>query len=212
MKKKSSILNLDANIVVLIAYLGGLVFRWLHILCYLAWIIPLIIYLCESKNEFVKKQSAQATLLYLVSSLLSVAVYILLIIFAPSKSQDIYNMIITGSLFLVGVISILATIIAITITIFGIVAIVKTYNYEDYEIPYLSKYLSKFRNYLEVLEGKNKKKEEPCHCEKCHCNEEKQSKKATKIVKIKPHKIRNIKENNTVSRSRTRVQKIHKEK
>ncbi len=211
MNKKSSILNLDANIVVLIAYLGGLVFRWLHILCYLAWIIPLIIYLCESKNEFVKKQSAQATLLYLVSSLLSVAVYILLIIFAPSETQDIYNMIITGSLFLVGVISILATIIAITITIFGIVAIVKTYNYEDYEIPYLSKYLSKFRSYLEVLEGKNKQKEESCHCEKCHCNEE-QSKENVKIVKIKPHKIRNRKENNTVSSSRTRVQKIHKEK
>lgn len=211
MNKKSSILNLDANIVVLIAYLGGLVFRWLHILCYLAWIIPLIIYLCESKNEFVKKQSAQATLLYFVSSLLSVAVYVFLIIFAPSETQDIYNMIITGSLFLVGVISILATIIAITITIFGIVAIIKTYNYEDYEIPYLSKYLSKFRNYLEVLEGKNKQKEEPCHCEKCHCNE-KQSKKDVKIVKIKPHKIRSRKDNDIAPKSRTRGQKIHKEK
>ena len=211
MNKKSSILNLDANIVVLIAYLGGLVFRWLHILCYLAWIIPLIIYLCESKNEFVKKQSAQATLLYLVSSLLSVAVYILLIIFAPSKSQDIYNMIITGSLFLVGVISILATIIAITITIFGIVAIVKTYNYEDYEIPYLSKYLSKFRNYLEILEGKNKQTKEQCHCEECHCTEE-QPKEGIKTIKIRPHKIRNRKESNTTSRSRTKVQKIHKEK
>ncbi len=211
MNKKSSILNLDANIVVLIAYLGGLVFRWLHILCYLAWIIPLIIYLCESKNEFVKKQSAQATLLYLVSSLLSVAVYMLLIIFAPSKSQDIYNMIITGSLFLVGVISILATIIAITITIFGIVAIVKTYNYEDYEIPYLSKYLSKFRSYLEILEGKNKQKAEPCHCEECHCTEE-QPKEDIKTIKIRPHKIRNRKESNTTSRSRTKVQKIHKEK
>jgi len=188
-QNKSSFLNLNASIVVLIAYLGGLIFKWLDTACYFAWSIPLIIYLVESKNEFVKKQSAQATLLYLVSSILSIAIYILLLIFAPSETSDIYNMIITGSLFLVGAISLLSTIIAIAITIFAVVATLKTYNYEDYEIPYLSKYLPKFRKLLEKLEGKNKKKETCCNKE-CRCKE---SKSETKSGKIKQHKVRKLK-------------------
>lgn len=183
-KQKSSIFNLDANIVVLIAYLGGLICKWLHVVCYFAWVIPLIIYLIESKNEFVKRQSAQATLLYLVSSILSLLVLIFLKIFAPSESADIYNMIITGSLFLVGIISLLATLVAVAITIFAIVAAVKTYNYEDYNIPYLSRYLDKFISYLEILEGKTHKpkEENTCNCEECHCNKS--------YKKVKPHKIR----------------------
>jgi len=112
---KSSIFNLNANIIILIAYLGGLIFKWLDTACYFAWAIPLIIYLVESKNEFVKKQSSQATFLFLISSLLSGLVYLMLLIFAPDKTQDIYNMIITGSLFLVGVVSIFSTIVAIAI-------------------------------------------------------------------------------------------------
>ena len=170
-KNKSSFLNLDANIVVLIAYLGGLIFRWLKTACYFAWAIPLIIYLIESKNKFVKKQSAQATLLYVISSLSSGLIYLSLVVFAPTETSDIYNMIITGSLFLVGIISLLSTIIAVIITIFAIVAAIKTYSYEDYDIPYLSNHLNRFREYLEILEGKNKNK--TCNCHECHCKKEK---------------------------------------
>lgn len=188
---KSSFFNINANIVVLIAYLGGLIFKWIDTACYFAWAIPLIIYLVESKNKFIKKQSAQATLLYLVSSILSIIVYILLTIFAPSETKDIYNMIITGSLLLIAVIALISTLIAITITIFGVVAMIKTYNYEDYEIPYLSKYLSKFIKYLELLEGKTKKnkKKESCSCKECNCKEKEQE-PTKKYKRVKPHKIR----------------------
>ena len=209
-KNKSSVLNLDANIVVLIAYLGGLIFKWLDTACYFAWAIPLIIYLIESKNKFVKRQSAQATLLYLVGSILSIIIYLLLIIFAPNENANIYNMIITGSLLLLGLISLLATIVAVTITIFAVVAIIKTYNYEDYNIPYLSKFLDKFIYYLEVLEGKHNKnkKEHSCKCNECHCKE-KETKQETRI-KVRPHKVR-IKESiKETSKGRTRVQKIDK--
>lgn len=185
-QNKSSFFNLNANIVVLIAYLGGLLFKWLDNACYFAWAIPLIIYLIETKNEFVKKQSAQATLLYLANTILSILAYILLYIFIPKDNIDIYNMIITGSLFFVAIISIISSAIAITITIFAIVATIKTYNYEDYEIPYLSKYLSKFREILEILEGKNKKRKssKDCTCENCHCQKNKPNRK------VKSHKIR----------------------
>jgi len=186
-QNKSSFLNLDANITILIAYLGGLVLKWLETSCYFAWAIPLIIYLIESKNEFVKKQSSQATFLFLISSLLSGLVYLMLLIFAPDKTQDIYNMIITGSLFLVGVVSIFSTIVAIAITIFTIVAIIKTYNYEDYDIPYLSKYLDKFRSFLEKLDGNPKIKEKTCNCQKCESETNKTEKESPRI---KPHKIR----------------------
>lgn len=210
-QNKSSFLNLDANITILIAYLGGLVLKWLETSCYFAWAIPLIIYLIETKNEFVKKQSAQATLLYLISSLASCLIYLLLFVFAPTDTTDIYNMIITGSLFLVGLISLSSTIIAIAITIYAVVSAIKTYNYEDYDIPYLSKYLPKFRNFLEILEGKNKNNQN-CKCNKCNCAKKENSNKAKK------HKIRSItyKKTKTILnkkyQSRTRVQKIHKNK
>lgn len=188
---KSSVFNLDANIVILIAYIGGLIFKWLDTACYFAWAIPLIIYLIESKNEFVKKQSAQAILLYLISSLLSILTYLLLTIFAPNETQDIYSMIITGSLFLIGLVSILSTVVSVIITVFAIVATVKTYNYEDYDIPYLSNYLDKFREYLEKLEGKKK----TCKCNNCNCHSQKEPSK-TRIKRKKIHKTKKIMQTN----------------
>lgn len=187
MKKKSSILNLNANTAVLIAYLGGLILKMTPTACYFAWGIPLIIYLCENKNEFIKKQSSQATLLYLINALLSILAYILLKLFSPTDTLDIYNMIITGSLFLVSIISLATTIIAVTVIIFAVVATIKTYNYEDYDIPYISKHLPKFRKYLEKLEGKSNKKTKTANKEEI---KKEAVKKTKEYKKAKQHKVR----------------------
>ena len=179
MKEKSSFFNLNGNITILIAYLGGLIFKWIKISCYFCWLIPLIIYLIENKNEVVKKQSAQATFLFSISSAISIIVYLFLIIFAPTSTEDIYHMIVTGSLLLVGLVSLLSVAVAILVTYFSVLVILKTYQYEDYNIPYLSRYLDKFISYLEVLEGKNNKK-----------NKDNYEEQEEPYKKARPHKIR----------------------
>ena len=185
MKEKSSILNINANIIVLVAYLGGLILKWNELGCYFAWIIPLLIYLFESKSELVKKQSAQATLLFFINSIISLAILILLFFFVPNKDIDIYKMIITGSLLIVGLLSIVSMIISIAIIYFSISAILKAYKYKDYNIPFLSNYITNFRKYLDRIKDfftKNPYKEE---------NDIKEE-----FIKPKRHKIRihNLKE------------------
>ena len=150
MKQKSSILKLPANIIIIIAYLSGLILKWNNITCYFAWIIPLIIYLIE-KNEYVKKQVSQATLLFLINSLCSILSFIILLIFVPKSSINIYDMIITGSLLMIGLCSILSLLISVFVTVYSVIASIKTYNYNDYNIPYLSNYLDYFRIYLDKL-------------------------------------------------------------
>ena len=182
-KSKSTTFNIDANILVLIAYLGGLLFTWIRNACYFAWAIPLIIYLTEEKNKFIKKQSAQATLLYLLTSLISIISYLLLILVSPDNYNNIYSLIVGGNFIIIAALSIVISVIKIIVTIFTVVAIIKTWNYQDYEIPYLNKILPTFIKYLEIIDGKKTNKEE----EK---ENSKDTKSSPKTTKIKRNKIR----------------------
>lgn len=153
-KTKSNTFNINANIIVLTSYLGGLLFTWIQTACYFAWAIPLIIYLTEDKNKFIKKQSAQATLLYLLTSLISIVSYFLLLIVSPNNYDNIYSIIVGGNLILIVALSIIISTLKITVTVFTIVALIKTWNYQDYEFPYLNKILPIFINFLENIDGK----------------------------------------------------------
>lgn len=159
-KSKSTTFNIDANILVLISYLGGLIFTWIQTACYFAWAIPLIIYLTEEKNKFIKKQSAQATLIFLLTSIISILSYLLLLLISPNNYNNIYSLIVSGNLILIATISLLVSIVKIVVTIFTVVALIKTWNYQDYEIPYLDKILPTFIKYLEKIDGKRSTEEE----------------------------------------------------
>jgi uncharacterized membrane protein len=105
--------GLDANVAVLIAYLGGIVISFIPGLKFLAWAVPLVIFFMESKSEFIKFHSMQSFVLNLAGMLLGLL-----------------------SRWILG--AVVAAIIGIIIAIFAIIAVYRGWKYEEYKIPYIS--------------------------------------------------------------------------
>jgi uncharacterized membrane protein len=133
---KSSIGGLDANIMALIAYIGGAVIGWIPVLRYFAWLVPIVIFFLEKNSTFVKFHAMQAFLLNVVGSVLSLIVYVL--IGGIIRAANPYQMF--GTLAIVGV---LVMIISIIITIFSILALYNAYKYKLYFIPVIGKLADK---------------------------------------------------------------------
>ncbi len=132
---KSSIGGLDANIMALIAYLGGAVLGFIPGVRYVAFLVPIIIYIIEKDSQFIKFHAMQ-------SILLSVVGVVLLIIIAIISAIVIA----TGSYAALGALSILAVlvwIVEIVLLVFFIIAAVKSYKYELYKMPLIGKVAEK---------------------------------------------------------------------
>lgn len=158
--KKSSISGIDSNIIVLICYLGALLLSWVDEAKYLAWLLPLIIYIIERDSEFVKKHSAQATLLFAFYSFVSIILTGLFMILFPNTnvfSADLTNF--AGSLLLFSTLSMISMLFLVVVCILAIIAVSKTWNYEDYNIPVIKKFISRFRKWMDKLMESNKKEE-----------------------------------------------------
>lgn len=155
-EKKSTPFNINANIIVLISYLGGLILMWIPTICYIAWILPFLIYITETKNKYIKDQSSQALFIYLLTALLSLIVYIFLVLFSTSINFDhIYNILASGSLIIILLISLFVSLVKIVTSFFICIASIKSWNYENYEISYLKPYLKIFRKLLTKLENRS---------------------------------------------------------
>lgn len=158
--KKSSISRIDSNIIVLICYLGALLLSWVDETKYLAWLLPLIVYIIERDSEFVKKHSAQATLLFAFYSFVSIILTGLFMILFPNTnvfSADLTNF--AGSLLLFSTLSMISMLFLVVVCIFAIIAVSKTWNYEEYNIPVIKKFISRFRKWMDKLMESNKKEE-----------------------------------------------------
>ena len=169
---KSSISGIDANVIVLIAYLGGLLLTWITNLDYAAWIVPFIIYILERNSEFVKKQSAQATVFFIVTALISLIFNIIWLILFPTSyivGTSLNNF--TGSTLIMSIMSIISLLISISIVVIVIIISSKVWNYENYKIPVVNKLVPLFRNLVDKLIGnafdkKNSKKKDDKKYEK----------------------------------------------
>lgn len=158
--KKSSISRIDSNIIVLICYLGALLLSWVDETKYLAWLLPLIVYIIERDSEFVKKHSAQATLLFAFYSFVSIILTGLFMILFPNTnvfSADLTNF--AGSLLLFSTLSMISMLFLVVVCILAIIAVSKTWNYEEYNIPVIKKFISRFRKWMDKLMESNKKEE-----------------------------------------------------
>lgn len=135
---KSS-LNLDANIIVLIAYLGGIVISFIPGLSFFSFAVPIIIYCLEKDSKFVKFHAMQGILLTVAGIVLSILIGILIGIFTAlllfSSS--------TAAVSVISITGLLSFIIPITMFIFMVIAIVKAWGYECYEMPIIGKLASK---------------------------------------------------------------------
>lgn len=146
---KSSILGIEGNVIVLVGYLGGLFLSWIIGINYFAWLLPLILYIIEKKNEFIKEQMAQATILYIFVSIIILIFNLIWIVMFPESYKlglNLENF--SGSTLIVSTMNILSVTIAIIITLIVINTSMKTWYYENYKIPIIRFFVPKFRSLL----------------------------------------------------------------
>ncbi|MCR3922901.1 MAG: DUF4870 domain-containing protein [Firmicutes bacterium] len=123
-------MGIDANIAILIAYLGGVVLGWIPGLNYLAWLVPLIVFILEKDSKFVRFHAMQSFAISLVGLLFAVILSILTAIFVATLHYS------PGSgLGLLGLIATLGTIVSIVILVFAVIAIIQGFQYKEYKIP-----------------------------------------------------------------------------
>lgn len=129
---KSSIGNLDANVVALIAYLGSTILGLIPGVKYVAFLVPIIIFFIEKDSKFVKFHAMQAILLSVAAFILTIVIGIIAGILLVAGSFVGY------SIFLA-----LVWIVAIAILVISIIAAVKSYKYEIYKLPLIGKWAEK---------------------------------------------------------------------
>lgn len=146
---KSSILGIEGNVIVLVGYLGGLFLSWIIGINYFAWLLPLILYMIEKKNEFIKEQMAQATILYIFVSIIILIFNLIWIVMFPESYKlglNLENF--SGSTLIVSTMNILSVTITIIITLIVINTSMKTWYYENYKISIIRFFVPKFRSLL----------------------------------------------------------------
>lgn len=164
---KSSILGIEGNVIVLVGYLGGLFLSWIIGINYFAWLLPLILYIIEKKNEFIKEQMAQATVLYIFVSIIMLIFNLIWIIMFPGSYKlglNLENF--SGSTLIVSTMNILSVTIAIIITLIVINTSMKTWYYENYKIPIIRFFVPKFRSLLSKVMKNSKTNKEKVEEEK----------------------------------------------
>lgn len=164
---KSSILGIEGNVIVLVGYLGGLFLSWIIGINYFAWLLPLILYIIEKKNEFIKEQMAQATILYIFVSIIMLIFNLIWIIMFPDSYKlglNLENF--SGSTLIVSTMNILSVTITIIITLIVINTSMKIWYYENYKIPIIRFFAPKFRSLLSKVMKNSKTNKEKAEEEK----------------------------------------------
>ncbi len=141
----SSIGNLKQNVAALLAYLSSVLLGFFGAGMF-AFAGPLVIFLLEKRNMFVKRHAAQALALSIFDLITSIIFSVV--------GLNIYNMInfnsnnpLSGFTALTGVFLVISFILGavnITVFIFRIIAMVKANNNLDYDIPVIGKISKSF--------------------------------------------------------------------
>lgn len=142
---KSSLGNIDANIMALLAYLATTVIGWIPGIRYVAWLAPLVLFFLEKDSRFIKFHSMQAFLLQAVGSIIN---FILSVIIGGLLSTMLFNYSNVGAVRLgaFGVISIIGLLVSIAITVFAVIAMIGAYQYKETHIPLIGSLAEKFSN------------------------------------------------------------------
>jgi len=136
---KSSLGEMDANVLALLVYLAPIILAWIPVIKYLAWAIPLVIFFIEKKSNFVRFHSMQAILLSVVGAII---VFIISVIILGAVTASYYYS--YGGWGAIGLVTALALIVTLVIVVFEIIAMVNAYGYKEYRIPLLGNLAAKF--------------------------------------------------------------------
>ena len=155
---RSSISNMDANNATTLLYILCIFVSGIPGIKLFTWILPVIVYGLEKESDFVKWHAAQATALYIIKSILSLAVSIFS--FTSTVSLLANHGGILDRLFNVlgnfGTMTLYRLSFGIPILIFAIIAAIKSYEYEYYTIPLLGGIVRFVKRILESITSPNK--------------------------------------------------------
>ncbi|MGL5978008.1 MAG: hypothetical protein ACRCZJ_03340 [Erysipelotrichaceae bacterium] len=133
---KSSIADVDANIIVLIAYLAPVVLSWVPGVRYAVWVLPLILFFIEEKSDFVRFHALQSLILHAISALISFVfsflVYGIILNFIRAFQINFIYMIISG------IVSIVSSIITLVLFIVIVLCAVYAFGYRSFEVPVIA--------------------------------------------------------------------------
>ncbi len=140
---KSSIGDIDANIMALIAYGAAIIVIFIPGIKFIAWLTPIVIYILEKESSFVKFHAMQAFIINIVGIIIEIIISIVIggsfgLLFFRPLSYGAWGTILLSGI-LMGIVSIL-------VTIFEIITMVKAYRYEEYEMPIIGSWTRKVIN------------------------------------------------------------------
>lgn len=150
---KSSIANMDANLMAMLLYVLPMIFGFLFKIQILVWVFPLIVFFMEKNSEFVKFHAAQSLGLAIISAVYSVIMSVIIAILGLGSFISGMLLGSIGDFFSGGITGIIAVILGIgafilslVLFVFKIIAAVKSYNNYDYHIPFIGNIAEKFVN------------------------------------------------------------------
>lgn len=139
---KSSIGGLNANMVAMLSYIASVVVGWIPVIRYLAWLVPLVIFFVEKDSKFVKFHAMQSFLLHMFGAVLSFLVLVVPGGLIGASMLNPYTA--SAALGVAGILSLLVTIIALAMTAFAVIAMIKAYGYKEYYIPVVGRLAVRF--------------------------------------------------------------------
>ena len=133
---KSSIGGIDANLMVLIAYLGSAVLAFIPIVQYVAFLLPLVLFFLEKESPFVRFHAMQSFILYICCDVLMIVLSIISTIALAGLSL--------ASLGVVSVLGILILVVQILYAVLCVLAVLKAWKYETFRIPLVGDWADNF--------------------------------------------------------------------
>ena len=125
---KSSIGDLDANIMAMLIFVAPAVLAFIPGVRYVAWAVPLVVFFMEKKSKFVKFYAATS----LVISVISFAITVVLGIIVASMTV---SLMMAGGLGILAFMSFLSLIFLIAFLALFVFLIVMALSYKQVELP-----------------------------------------------------------------------------
>lgn len=129
---RSSIGDLEANIVALLCYLAASIIAFIPGLSYVAWLAPLGIYFVEKKSEFVKFHALQA---FALNAFGVVAGLVISMLLSGIAALSVATSALGAGLGVTIFIGFLASLVSLFVLALAAFAMTKAYKYYEYKIP-----------------------------------------------------------------------------
>lgn len=130
---KSS-LGMDANQMALLAYVSAIILSFIPGVRYIAWLAPIVIYILEKDSAFVRFNAMQAFVLNAAGAVLG---FIVTVIIGGILSAAYHGSgaAVGAALGAIGLVGFLSTAISVVMAVFGVLAMIRAYGYQEYRIP-----------------------------------------------------------------------------